>query len=358
MTQENVERLPSPIREKSIFDPQFFNPHLVNANMQSYGFYPETVMPEGFGTANYLDFADICASECISFQQRLNFRYYVIPTRYSDSISNIDKFIEYQSEHYIDPFLQTIAEKGFEKDVIIQLALNGHTIKNENFANELLNWITGIEQVDGVYLVTELTPRGKQIKDPEFLYSLLKFIDALAQNELKVVLGYLNTEAVLLSIANPSILTIGSYENVRIFRSDTFGNERRDGRAPRPRIYIPTLLDWIDVEYIGLLTKRLPDYRDHLGHNEYTDIILSPNYKPTLVKIPYKHFFVEGSKQLRQISQFEGQNRAVEVCRIIELAIREHKRIRDTGIILDDPDHLNGWLTAANLFMEEKGWRS
>jgi hypothetical protein len=358
MNKKAVERLPSSIREKSIFDPQFFNPHQVNKNMQSYGFYPETVMPSGFGTASYVEYADICASECINFQQRLNFRYYVIPTRYTDSISNIDTFIDYQSEHYINPFLQAVAENGSDKEVIIQLVLNGHAIKNEILTTELLNWITSIEKINGVYLVTELAPRGKQIKDPRFLYSLLKFIDALVQNELKVVLGYLNTEAILLSIASPSIVTIGSYENVRIFRSETFDNEKRDMRSPRPRIFIPNLLDWVNVEFIELLIMEFPEYKRYLGDNTYTDEILSPSYNISGVKIPYKHFFVESSKQLKRISQLEGAERAIKVCQTIESAIREHARLREAGIMLDDADHLNSWLTAANLFMKERGWRS
>ena len=274
MNKSKVESLDIEIKEKAIFDPQLFNPSEINKNMSTYSFYPSQLMPSGFDTGRYSEYSSVCANECIDFQIRNDFRFLVIPTRYYEEMPPVASLIEFQNEHYINPFLSEIENVGVDKDIIVQVTLNSHMIKNTEYASELLNWITGIDGIKGVYLITELSPRNKQINDADFLYSLLNFINELYQNELIVILGYLNTEALLLSIASPSIVTIGSYNNLRCFDSSMFRNmnEKSEQRAGTPQIFVPRLLDWIDYQYFTLINKKFPKYLEFSNNNGYASI--------------------------------------------------------------------------------------
>lgn len=232
-------------------------------------------------------------------------------------------------------------------------------VKNVEYASELLNWITGIEGIKGVYLITEFLPRKGQIDDADFLYNLLNFINALYQNELIVILGYLNTEALLLSIANPSIITIGSYGNLRCFDYSTFKNVNEKGERgwTNPRIFIPRLLDWVEYDYFTLIKNNFPTYVG-FSDNKYNSTLLSPTYRGNSVKLTYNHFFIEGSKQLRDVSILEDEARYNKVCDIIESGIQVYSQLELAGFQLGDHGpNLPKWLTAANLFASDQGWR-
>lgn len=362
MTKNKVESLNIRIKKKAIFDPQIFNPSEINKKMSSYNFYPSSLMPEGFETGRYSEYSSICANECIDFQIRNDFRFLVIPTRYYEGMPPVTNLIDIQNEHYINPSLSYVKNEGVAKDIIVQVTLNGYMIKNTEYASELLNWITGIEGIKGVYLITELSPRDKQINDADFLYSLLNFVNVLYQNELLVILGYLNTEALLLSIANPSIMTIGSYENLRCFNSSMFKNmnEKKMMKSPTPRVFVPKLLDWIEYHYVTLINKKFPEFLEFSDDNTYKDTLLfDPDYKWHSAKPePYKHFFFESSKQLREVNILEDEARYNKVCNIIECGIQRYSQLNESGVELEKyGSNLPKWLTAANLFASDQGWR-
>lgn len=360
-SKQRVENLEEKIKNKAIFDPQILIPSQINKNMSTYDFYPCVLMSEGFDTTKFMEFSSECADKCIDFQVKNNFKFLVIPSRYYDGLPPVSNFINFQTNQYIKPFLEAIKKQGLQKDVIVQLILNGNMIKNEEYASELLNWITGIGEINGVYLIIEISPRNKQISDPDFLFELLKFINALSLNEIKVILGYLNTESILLSIANPSIVTIGSFENLRSFNSRMFSemNEKKDRRPPNPRVYIPKLLDWIEYPFIQLMSKKFPDTTEFFGTNKYSTTMLHSEYEWQFMHPePYKHYFIEGSKQLRGISLLNDEDRYSEVHNIIESAKTRYTQLAESGFELGDyGTHLSSWMTAADLFARDQGWR-
>ena len=360
MNKKNVEILDAKMKKKAIFDPQIFNPHEVNKQMSTYNFYPSTLMPDGFDTGRYSEYSSIYAAECVDFQIRNDFRFLVIPTRYYSEMPPVTDLIELQNENYINPFLSYTRSADIEKDIILQVTLSSYMIKNVEYTSELLNWITGVEGIKGVYLITEFLPHNGQIDDADYLYSLLNFISVLSQNELIVILGYLNTEALLLSIANPSIVTIGSYENLRCFDLSTFSGmgEKEKWSWTPPRIYVPLLLDWIEYDYFNLIKKKFPEYLKFSRDTEYTRTLLSPTYSGDAVKFTYKHFLIEGSKQLRDVSVFEDEARYNEVHNIIECTIQRYSQLEKAGVELERcGSNLQKWLTSANLFASDQGWR-
>jgi hypothetical protein len=360
LEKNKVEELPLKVRKTVIFDPQFFLPAVPKGKLATYDFFPH-VVASGFSSSDYGDeSAGISASGCVDFQVRNRFRHVVIPTRYMPGMPS--DFIAAQNTLFVEPFLEAIAAQDGPHSVLLQLVLTDNMLKDSEYTADLLNWITGIEGLAGVYLIAEQSGSTKQIKDADFLYRLLCFTSALRQNDMVVVLGYLNTEAILLSLADPSAVTMGVYENTRAFRIKTFEDNDTVQRGPSPRLYVAKCLQWIDRNYHGAIERRLPDGKSFFDQNKYQAIMFRPSYnwhfaKPEL----YKHHFLELSRQLRQISDLEGKDRYKQVRALIETAIRNFKTMDDSGIVLDqdnDGSHLAAWITAANEFAQDRGWRN
>lgn len=358
MEKSEVENLDNNLKRNSIFDPQFFIPSVQKRKLSTYDFFPD-VVANGFQTSEYSDgFSQECAERCISFQKVNGFRKLIIPTRYISGMPS--NFIQQQQQLFVMPFVDAITRLGKDRPVLLQIVLNDGMIKDLEFSSDLLNWITGIPTIDGVYLIADINPRPKQLRDIDFLYSYLRFIQALSLNDLYILLGYQNTEAVLLTLASPSAVSIGSYENLRMFNIRNFKeDENGTKRGPNARIYVSKLFQWIDTNYIGAIARVFGN--THLfDDNHYKAQMFEPTFqwhfsKPEL----YKHYFLVFSGQIQNITNYNGIDRYHFISHLIEQGMAEFDSIRDRGVILDqdsDGSHLPAWLTAANLFAQDQGW--
>lgn len=359
LSPDDIKKLPGQVVRNSIFDPQFFQPNTALGKLAEYDFFPDRVAA-GFKTSDYSeDFAKESAERCVDFQIENDFRYVVIPTRYSTGMPT--SFIDNQQELFVNPFLSALSERQSSKKVVLQLVLNDNMVKDGEYAADLLNWVTGIEMLSGVYLIVEVNPRPKQIADTDLLFATLMFIDALVQNGLEVILGYLNTEAVLLSIAHPTIVTIGIYENTRMFNIRNFEErEKTKQQGPTARLYVSKLLQWVSHPYIGAIRRALKDEPNIFDSNKYQAQMFQPSYRWHFTKPElYKHGLLVLEQQLRNIGTLEGQERFEAVREIIRNAMSYYDRIEAGGVVLDrdsSGQHLPAWLTAANQFGIEKGW--
>jgi hypothetical protein len=358
MEREKVEQLDTATRQRAIFDPQFFLPATPKGELATYPFFPN-LTADGFTTSEYAEgSAEASATACVDFQITNDFRYVVIPTRHFPGTPS--DFIENQEHLFVAPFTQAIAAQQASPPVLLQLVLNENMLKDAEYAADLLNWVTGFSGITGIYLITETAATTKQIKDPDFLYRLLSFCAALRANQLDVVLGYLNTEAVLLCLADPQIVTMGAYENTRSFRIGTFVDEKKRQQGPNPRLYVSRALQWIDRNYHGAIIQMLPDGLSLFDQNKYQALMFTPSYKWHFTKPElYKHHFLEFSKQLRYLASLEGADRYQCVQAMLKSAMAVYKKMDEAGIVFDvnnDGAHLPAWLTAANCFAKDRGW--
>jgi hypothetical protein len=215
MTPAKVAALPASLRAQSIFDPQFFLPASTRGALPTYSFFPQ-VMAEGFSTTEWDGaLADECARRCLGFQDDCGFESLVIPTRFRDGMPS--DFVDSQQGSFVGPFMSAYARLGTTKPILLQLVLTDQMLKDRNYRRDLLNWITGIEDIAGVYLITHISNRRKQVTDIDFLLAMLSFIRSIKTAGMQVILGYLNTEAILLLASDPDAVTMGSYENLRMF---------------------------------------------------------------------------------------------------------------------------------------------
>ncbi|MGE5579397.1 MAG: hypothetical protein ACM3WU_05055 [Bacillota bacterium] len=357
MDREIVEGLPESLRSRSVFDPQFFLPNAATGGLSTYDFFPD-VLSDGFKTNHYEESAAESAQKCVDFQLSNNFRHIVIPTRYLPGMPT--DFIEQQSELFVNPFLKALANNPGAKSSVLQLIVNPDMMKDAAYATALLNWVTGLDIINGVYLIVEGTRSTKQIKDIDLLLSLLHFIRSLKENDLTVILGYLNTEAVLLALAEPDIVTMGSYENLRVFSTIAFGNEERGPmRGPNPRLYTSRLLQWIDYRYRGAILRAIPS-ESIFDETPYKVAMFEPTYKWHFTKPElYKHHFLVFSRQLQSLGKYAGRDRYAAFVEMAERALVSYAELEKR--ITFDPDsdgtHISAWLTAAKEFASEQGWR-
>ncbi len=360
MARTYVESLPKRIHSSAIFDPQFFSPNVAKGKLATYDFFPD-ILSEGFQTDVYIDeFSLKSARKCVEFQASNLFRYITIPTRYVTGMPTT--YIGDQLELFINPFLKAIMDMGIEMKILLQLVLNDNMIKDKEYSSDILNWVTGITEIDGVYLIVERSLTPKQVKDIDYLYSLLRFVDILRLNNLDVVIGYVNIEAILLSLADPSIVTIGSYENTRMFNIRAFeASDDREMAGPTPRIYVSRLLQSVDYRYIGAIVRAIDDKEDFFDNNKYQSIMFKPNYKWHFTKPEiYKHLFLVFGRQLKSLSGLEGRERFIKVAGLIKSAMNDYSMLEEGGVVFDensDGSHLPIWLTSANQFAKHKGWR-
>mgnify|MGYP003298760501 CR=1 FL=1 len=63
-------------------------------------------------------------------------------------------------------------------------------IEDQDKLDELLNWMTGLSDIAGFYLIFENNFISKQIKNFDYLRKVLFFIDVLKHNEFEVHIGY------------------------------------------------------------------------------------------------------------------------------------------------------------------------
>ncbi|MCD6594621.1 hypothetical protein J7L68_02990 [bacterium] len=357
--RSKIEAYPVNTRNRAIFDPQFFLPREAFKKLTTYEFFPANIANE-FETNGFIEsHANDCAEACVNFQIENGFRFITIPTRYlpgmpSDFSANLEKI-------FIRPHITALNSKTNHNQVLLEIIVNQQMINDAEYQRDLLNWLTGLDGIDGIYLILERPSNPKQFQDENTIYNYLRFINAIKLNDMFLVMGYLGLESLVYSIASPDIVTIGTFENTRVFQIDSFAESETDRRGPRPRVYFSKLIQSIDHGLLDAFSRRLDDYNELLDHNGYQVEMFQPEFKWHFTKSAiYKHHLLEFSTQLRNIAELDGRQRFERVTEMINIANDNFRRISEAGIPLDidsGGNHLNIWLTAMNEFAQDQGWR-
>jgi hypothetical protein len=354
MARTLVQKLPAALRAQSLFDPQFFLPNSSRGKLATYPFFPQ-VVAGGFSTTEWTDqMALQCARDCLSFQESCEFSAVVVPTRFREGMPT--SFIEEQDRMFVVPFLQAADEAQVRRSKLLQLIVTDFMLKDAAYRTDLLNWATRYSEFAGVYLIYHVHDRNKQITDTDFLMGLMGFVAALKEAGLLVMVGYANTEGALLACAGADVITMGSYENLRMFSHDAFDEpSERPIRGPNARVYVPRLLQWVEYGYLGAIRRVVGDFDSYIEDSQYRVSMFRPDYNWHFTKPePYKHFFTVYSRQLRRLFAAPSGDLCAAFLEECQSALSEHDALRQSGVYLD-PDssgqHLNSWISVLNLWM-------
>jgi hypothetical protein len=196
--------------------------------------------------------------------------------------------------------------------------------------------------------------------DIDYLLALLAFVKAIKDNDMSIVVGYLNTEALPLLVADPTAVTIGGYENLRMFSLKAFEND--DGgvsRGPVARIYVSRLLQWINHQYLGAIRRVMDDMEGYVDESRYRVSMFESRYNWHFAKPePYKHYFLVFAKQLNRIAAVSLPDRVAVAREECERAVAEYRKLEQLGIVFDPESasgHLGPWITAIKIFEKELG---
>ena len=290
------------IKKTGFLDPQLYLLNEAKGTIDSYPYFPGNLRPD-FTTPD-LDNGNIqLAKLCVNYQMANDFKYLVIPTRYF--ADNPTSFYEQSTDYFVQPFCDYVKENKINKKILLSVIVKAIMLTDEEKRNEVLNWITGHQDITGVYLIFENNFASKQIKDFEYLLNALRFIKILKDNQIEVHLGYNNTEALLYSVAMPDSVTIGSYENLRSFGIKRFQDlENCPMRSPNARLYSSLLLQWLDYKYIQAMETLIPDYALYFDNSEYQPLMFTPEFKWHFAKPePYKHYFYIFDRQVKSLPE-------------------------------------------------------
>lgn len=345
MAKDKVAGQPSVLRQQSFFDPQFYIPDSQKAKLQTYEFFPERIT-NGFSTSDFETLAHKSAEMCLNFQIENDFESVIVPARYFPEL--VTDYIERQKAFTVEPFLAVLAKSNIKKKVFLSLPVTTAMTKDKVYRQNLLNWITSYPEISGVYLLNEFSEPSKQISTFDKLMGHVDFIKDLKGASLDVIVGYCNTEAILLSTLNPFAITMGAYENTRSFSIDKFLEDDSDKRGPAPRLYFPKLLNWMRYDTAIEIKEDHPELWSKLYlPTKYSELIFStgrPHFsQPTL----YKHQFSLLNDQINELKPKKIEDSIAKVQEWLTSAKDYYTQIESTGVMYFDRncsgDHLPTW---------------
>lgn len=353
--KNEIERLDATIRSRALFDPQFYLPNSQKTKLKTYPFFPE-VIADGYSTQSYEAHALDAARQCVEFQVENGFEGIVIPAKHFEQMD--PNYIEKQEAYTVVPFLQSIESMGTKKKVFLTLPTTIHMILNQTYRTQLLNWVTKFPEIHGVYLFTTCESESKQICDKNMLFSYLEFVRELNAADLEVIVGYLNTEGLLFSLINGVTITMGSFENTRMFSLDKFIVTDEDRRGPKARIFMPGLLNWIEFGQAKTIREMSPDLwkKIHVP-TTHSEPVLDAAVEPTFNQSPlYMHHFVTYAGIVKEFNGKSPGERHSILRAKIKSAMECYQEIHDLPFDLERHGtnaHLQPWLDAVNQYFSK-----
>lgn len=300
-----IEKLEGGTKQKSFFDPQFYLPSSKKSKLTTYPFFPETIA-EGFATSDFLSLADESARQCVAFQIEQCFRAVIIPARFYSQM--YPDYTDRQDVMTVKPFIKAIKKYKTRPPVYLTLPVTSHMVEHETYRTQLLNWVTSFPEVDGVYVIFNHVRGTKQIQDASFLISLLNFLREMQKADLKLLVGCLNTESLLLSLLGDIDVTFGTFENTRMFSIDKYVNSDEDKRGPRPRIYLDGLLNWIRFDQALIIKKSAPKLWGRIYKpTAYSEHVFASAVEPHFSQPHlYKHHLVTLAAQFDELKDINA----------------------------------------------------
>ena len=341
------------LKQTGFLDPQLYLLNEAKGTLDTYPYFPGNIKPD-FSTPD-LDYSHVQLAElCVDYQVKNDFQYLLIPSRYY--ADNPTSFFTQSTDYFVTPFCDTVKEKGINKSILLSVIVKEIMLSDEEKRNEVLNWITGHQDINGVYLIFENNFSTKQVKDFEYLLNALRFIKVLRDNQLEIHIGYTNTEALIFSITMPTSVTMGSYENLRSFGIKRFQDlENGRMRAPRARLYSSKLLQWVDYQYIEAMRELMPRYEEYFDDSDYRPLMFEPEYNWQFQKPePYKHYFHVFNNQVKSLPR--RQSERIDFMKdAIRHAIELFKEIEKNVLLDDDSNgsHLPTWYNVINAFQKD-----
>ena len=345
----SIEKISLETRKLSIFDPQFYVPSSQKPKLLQYDFFPGSISEGGFATTSFEANVKVSAKKCVDFQRAMGFRRLTVPTRFLDQMYS--NYVDRQKAFCVDAFMDQV---GSEEEVCLSLAVTSSMLVDEGFRTKLLSWITSYPNVNELYLIYSVPRDTKQIHDTELLIACHRLGQEMQGIGLKLTWGHQNTEALLSTAQGKVGISIGSFENTRIFSTDKFVVTDEDRRGPKARVFLKGLLNWIQFEQAKEIRAKIPKVWEKIyepttyAENAFSQVLEPTFNQPSL----YKHYFLNIANEAKFISSLGIKERKPYLRERIEKAQADYAQI-GKSIQLErhgQGTHLEHWLKAVDKF--------
>jgi len=344
-----IQKIDEDTRAKSLFDPQFYLPSSQKKKLLQYEFFPDAVVTGGFSTTSFEASVKKSAELCLNYQRELGFRRLCVPTRFLDQMYS--NYVERQRAFSVDAF---IAETQSDEEVCLSLAVTDAMIKDEGFRTKLLSWVTSYPNVIELCLTYSAPRDTKQIRDSDFLVACHRLGTEMQGIGLELTWSHQNTEALLFCAQGDVAITMGSFENTRMFSTDKFVVTDEDRRGPKARIYLRGLLNWIQIDQAKEIRSNLPKVWEQIYfETEPGELALEQVTEPTFNQPQlYKHFFLDFSDEVAELVEIATADRKAYLVDRVEAAINFNRQIQKTMALEKHGagSHLDAWLNAIKAF--------
>jgi hypothetical protein len=345
----SIDKLLPETLKASIFDPQFYVPSSQKPKLLQYDFFPEKISSGGFATTTFEANVKDSAQRCIEFQRSKSFRRITVPTRFLDQMHT--NYVDRQKVFCVDAFMDLIDPS---EEVCLSLAVTSAMLEDEGFRTKLLSWITSYSNVHELYLIYSNPRDTKQIHDADFLVACHRLGQEMNGIGLQLTWGHQNTEAILSTAQGKVGVSIGSFENTRIFSTDKFIVTDEDRRGPKARVFLKGLLNWIQFEQAKEIREKIPTVWANIYEpTTYAEAAFSQVLEPTFNQpLLYKHYFLNMCSEAKLISTIDVGLRKKYLRERIEKAQAAYAKI-GKSIQLErhgQGTHLGPWLKAVDLF--------
>jgi hypothetical protein len=191
----------------------------------------------------------------------------------------------------------------------------------------------------------------KQIQDARFLTDCMAFCSDVLSTGLGLVMGYTNTEGLLYSVAGDLTITMGAFENTRIFSVDKFLESEGERRGPKARIYLAGLLNWVQFEDAKRIRDRAPRVWQRVYRpTPWADQALARLVEPTFNQPPlYKHYFRNMQDHVDELRPLSLTERRALLIGKVDAALDAYREIDRMGVPLEkhgQAGHLQEWRSA------------
>jgi hypothetical protein len=336
-----IARMSASTLGTSLFDPQFYLPSSQKPKLLQYDFFPEN-LDGGFKTSTLGSNAAEIANKCIAYQRARGFRQVVVPIRFVDQM--LSDYVDRQRRFSVDAFVE--AANG--TSLCLTLALTSAMIQDRGFRIKLLNWATSYPAVERLYVVCQHPRETKQIQEPEFLLACHRFFTEILDCGLQLTVGYLNSENVLFSVFDDIELTIGAFENTRMFTIDKFLVSEDERRGPKARIYLPGLMNWVQFEDAKNIRSKVPSvWRTIHTDTPYSEEAFGLGVDPAFNQPHlYKHYFQCADDEFRELKKLDCVDRLGRLKARVRKASEAYASIARAGLELERHGrggHLRAW---------------
>lgn len=340
-SKDSVEKLSAATRASSVFDPQFYLPSSQKPKLLQYPFFPESAVG-GFKTASFKGHSIEVAQQCLQFQKDMGFRRLTVPTRFIDQLYT--DYVERQKAFTVDAFVEVAGDAALS----LSLAITAPMIEDVSFRTKLLNWITSYPTVTHVYLMYQQARDTKQVADSDFLRSAHDFFAEIQSTGLELTVGYTNAECLMYSMLDDIELTVGAFENTRIFSIDKFVVSEEDRRGPKARIYLPGLLNWVQFGDAREIRQKAPKvWQSVYKQTEHSEQALAQVVDPTFNQPPlYKHYFRLMHEEFEMLSAMNRKVRIDYLSSRVEGARNSYQALQNANVYLErhgQGGHLEAW---------------